>query len=410
MKGDSSVRRDLSAESIDTLKVLAINSLEEGAENIRIWALQVKDDEFSGRFRTAKRTRMEANVISTCRVLEGIRNAGVYEDVISREDERSGIEWILDMKTDREEYLDPVVIAAKPEDWDVNAPWPPPALREVMSRYAQSALRSYGYASTALPQTEPPAGWPNVENADATLDWIKVLPWDTSPYTAGSLSRHMAFWVLEWYKKGKVSEKLFVDILKYFYSIQNPETGLFGNPNVDKQNLINGAFKLFTLIRGRLDLSLPHAKKIIDQVIDRFGEKQYDETASGCGEWDNWYVLALSLDALEDKEYRREEILRLAALRVVRIFELFGKPDGGLGMYPKNFPEAIAPIMNITPEGVEQGISSGLSVLSSGINVCVDILGIAGETKWTGEWKLSHRDGNKEDKSFCDKIEKAVFE
>lgn len=387
---------------------MAATALLKGAERIKDWAIQVKDDDHPGRFRTAMVSTMPANVISTCRVLEGVKNAGVYNEVVSAEDERLGSEWISGMKTEGEMYVDPAIIAAKPENSPPGEPWPPPALIEVVNRYAQGALKSYGCALDALPHTEPPNGWPNVQNAEKALDWIKNLPWDTSPYTAGSLSRHMAYWVLEWYKEGKVEEKLLIDILDFIYSIQNPDTGLFGNQLVDKQNLINGAFKLFTLIRDRLDLPLPYAKKIIDQVIGRFNEKNYDASTNGCSEWDNWYVLALSLDALDDKKYRKEEILELAALRITRIFDVFGKNDGGLGMWKENHPETISPGLMTTPADISQGTSSGLSVLSHGINVCVDILGLTDETKWSGEWRLADRDGNKEDEVFSERIAKSV--
>ena len=89
---------------------------------------------------------------------------------------------------------------------------------------------------------------------------------------------------------------------------------------------------------------------------------------------------------LDEATYSREEIEKLAAYRIGRVIELFGKPDGGFS-YGVDSCQTSWVGIDMAPK-LPQSDAMGLCILSMSINVCIDILGIQDATNWTGEWHI----------------------
>jgi hypothetical protein len=272
----------------------------------------------------------------------------------------------------------------------------------VVNSYARGVLLRYRDNTAGdLPPSVPPPGWPQADDPAAAVEWIKTRPWDTNAWGAGSHAMRMATYLLEWYQQGRAPLDPLIQALKFFYRIQNPRTGLWGAESLPRQNRINGTFKLFPLIRGQLDLPLPHADKIIDQVLAEFRQPNYDETVGGCDEWDNWYVIGLAADRAPG--HRADEIRAMAAHRVNRILALFAKPDGGWSYSPQVCgTEWVG--FDMAP-AIPQGDALALATHPSAVSVCVDLLGIQGRTRWSGQWRMR----SKESPELRAQIEARVF-
>lgn len=364
----------------------AQQSLETAAKRMADWTPRVRDA--PGRFRWAGKSTRPANVAATAYLLMGLKKMGIYGQVITPEDERDGLDWIRAMRRGNEQYYDPALLDRKKPGWPADKPWPDPAMIEGMNQYARSVLRGYG-EELAVPVPPPPPGWPQLEDGpEAALSWIKSRPYNENAWGACSHGQRMATRLLEWHKQGHIPIDPLIEALKFFYSIQDPETGLWGTPNQARNVRINGAFKLFPLMREALDLPIPHADRILDQVLAEFARPGYDETACGCDEWDNWYVIALIQPFAPD--HRREEILKTAAWRISRTLDVFAKPDGGLSFLPATCgTDWIG--FDMAP-ALPQSDCMGPAVLCSGINVCIDLLGMRGKTSWTGEWRMREKE------------------
>jgi len=362
----------------------AVEKLNIASENVKLWAQKVRPaDKRPGRFRWAMETTRDANVASTAYLLGAFNKMGIYDDIITHEDRHEGIEWVRSMNIGNEQYKDPALVDRKTPGWNDNEQWPSPSMQVGINQYAQSVLRGYGI-EVELPPSPPPPEWPQADDPQGALEWIKTRPWDTNAWGAGSHAMRMATWLLQWYKEGKLPIDPLIQALKYFYEIQDPETGLWGAKSLPKYNRINGTFKLFPLVRDELALPLPYAEKIIDQVMDEFYRPDYDENVGACDEWDNWYVIALAFEVTDG--YRREEIMKMAAYRISRVLEIFSKPDCGLS-YGPNVCMTGWIGFDMAP-AISQGDVMGPGVLGSGINVCIDLLGINDKTSWTGQWRL----------------------
>jgi hypothetical protein len=322
--------------------------------------------------------------------------------VITAEDKAEGIAWVQSMRGDNEQYRDPAIHGRRSPKWPADEPWPSPGLQNVVNQYARLVLSRYGINLAELGDAVPPEGWPQGDDPEAAVEWIKTRPFDKNAWGAGSHAMRMATFLLGWYKQGRIPLDPLIRALKFFYEIQDPSTGLWGAPTLPLYNRINGTFKLFPLIRDQLDLPLPHADKIIDQVLSEFYRPDYDKTVGGCDDFDNWYVIALALDP--SNGHRKEEIQRLAAYRIGRSLEIFGKPDGGLSYSPDVCSSAWTDA-DMSPS-LPQGDAVAAAVVTSGINICTDLAGIKGRTSWTGIWRMrSH-----ESPELQEKIRALVFD
>jgi hypothetical protein len=255
-----------------------------------------------------------------------------------------------------------------------------------VNQYARNVLRRcLAQGISELPDAVPPPGWPQPgDDPEKVLEWIRTRPWDRNVWGAGSHGMRMATWLLRWHKEGRMTLDPVVQALNFFYRIQDPETGLWGTANQPQNVRINGTFKLFPLLRDQLDLPLPHADKIIDQVLAEFSRPGYDEAVGACDEWDNWYVMALAVDPAGG--HRREDIIRMAGARIERDLDIFSAPDGGLSYWPSRCGTGWIGF-DMAPS-LPQGDASGLGILVGAINVCVDLLGLQDLSPWTGQWRL----------------------
>ena len=171
-----------------------------------------------------------------------------------------------------------------------------------------------------------------------------------------------------------------IEALNHTYSIQDPESGLWGDPALRLQNRINGTFKLFGFMRNQLDLPLHHAEKMVDRVFDRFYDLDYDQSSGGCDEFDNWYVILHALPQTDN--YRGEEVEKMAAYRISAVLDQFSKPDGGISFLP-NVCQAAWIGFDMAPV-LPQGDAMRLGLITSGVCTCVELCGLVGETTWQG--------------------------
>jgi hypothetical protein len=368
---------------LDALVTRAVASLHSIGDSLVAWAQQVRaTDGAPGRFRWALETTRPANVAASAYLVTGLARMGLFDRVVTPADRQAGIAWVQAMDRGNGQYHDPALLDRPTPGWPAGKPWPAPTMQVSINQYAVNLLKAYGQPVAAAP--EPPVGLPQADDPWGAVEWIKTRPWTADAWGAGSHAQRMATWLLNWHKEGRIPLEPLIAALRFIYEIQDPRTGLWGSPTLPKYNRINGTFKLFPLIREALDLPLPHAAKIIDEVLAEFYRPDYDATVGGCDEWDNWYVLALALEQVPG--YRLAEIKKLAAWRIVRVLEIFRKPDGGLSYAP----DACQTHWNgfdMAPK-LPQSDVMGPGILAAGINVCIDLLGLHGAAGWTGQWRI----------------------
>jgi len=361
------------SETLEALTRTAVRELRASTEGIRRWAQAVRPhDGRPGRFRWAIDSYHEGDVGSTRYVLRGLRDAGVFDDVITVRDRGAGIAWIRSLHAGQGMFRDPLLV--KPGDKLQQGQ------QEVLNRYAREILEEYDAAASDMPPSSPPPDWPQASNAETrAVAWIKALPWSTNPWHAGSWAGKMMNWLLIWHREGKISSAPLVEALRFVYATQDPATGLWGPSTVSVQNRINGAFKLFFFLRDRADLPVPHARQVVDSVLARMLlDPSYYEARGGCDELDNLLVVAQAAEMVGG--YRREEIRKLAAYNIAHVLRSHRKPDGGLSYYPdRSLGSWVG--WEMAP-GKAQGDAIGLHTLSSGITIAIDLLGIEGQTSW----------------------------
>lgn len=358
-------------------------ALDRAAARVVGWVPQLR--EAPGRFRWARESTRGANVAATAYLLMGLQRMGIQGRVITPDDTASGIAWARAMHRGNGQYYDPALLDRPTPGWPADKPWPDPAMQEGVNQYAHSTLKGYGVDMAELPPPEPPPGWPQLaDGPDAALAWIRSRPYAENAWGACSHGQRLATRLLQWHQAGHMTLEPLLEALRFFYQIQDPATGLWGTPSQPRHVRINGAFKLFPLMREALDLPIPHADAIIDQVLAEFNRPDYDATVGACDEWDNWYVLALLVPLVP--EHRREEIRRLAAWRLVRSLAIFSEPDGGLSYHSGRCITGWIGF-DMAPS-LPQGDAMGPGILSAGINVCIDLLGLQGKTSWTGVWRM----------------------
>jgi len=357
----------------------AVALLNDLAESMRGWVESVRPpDGARGRFLWARETTRPANVASSAYILNSLRMMGA-EDIITDQDRDEGIAWVQSFHLGEGQYRDPAILDREPPGWGRD--WPDAPLLVVVNGYSQTVLRALG-CECELPRPEPPEGIPQAHEADKALDYVKTRPWDTNPWGAGSHSMRMATWLLNWHQEGHIPLDPLIDVLKWFYEQQDPQTGLWGAPTCPKFQRINGTFKLFPLICGNLRLPLPHADKIIDQVLSEWERPDYDEHVGACDEWDNWYVVA---HAMDHTDHRADDI-RATALERLNHLAIFRKPDGGMSYHPSHCTTSWCGV-DMAPS-IPQSDCMGLGILKSSIAVCVNILGIGDRVPWSTEWRM----------------------
>ncbi|MFP4026831.1 MAG: hypothetical protein ACLFWL_03480 [Candidatus Brocadiia bacterium] len=375
---------------LNTLKEQAVTALKQVIPGIIEWTESVRPyDGTRGRFRWANESTRDANVAATAYILGGSDKMGIKDRIWTNEDRQAGEEWIRAMHIGDQQYRDPALMERRSPNWPDDKPWPSPAMLGGINQYARNVLKSCVNNIEELPPDSPPPGWPQAtDNPDLMLGWVRTRPYDENAWGACSHGMRMATYMLRWHKEGKIPLQPVIDALNFFYSIQDPQTGLWGTADQPKNVRINGTFKLFPLLRENLDLPLPHAGKIIDQVMSEFDRPDYDETVCGCDEWDNWYVIGLA--GPEAPSHRAEEIKKTAAWRISRVLEVFSQSDGGLSFHPAHCNTSWIGF-DMAPQ-LPQGDAMGPGILAGGINVCIDLTDLHDATAWSGVWRMRSLD------------------
>ncbi len=388
-------------QSLETLRQRAVETLHDVPQQIENWADKVRpDDGTRGRFRWAVETTRAANVGATAYTLGALERMGLKDRVWTEEDRRAGEKWIRGMHVGNQQFRDPALAGRPSPDWPDDEEWPSSSMLEAINQYARKVLGHCVDEVDDLPPQSPPPGWPQADDdPEDIVEWVKTRPYDDNAWGACSHGARMANYMLRWHKEGKLSLRPLVEVVRFFYEIQDEESGLWGTPDQPRHVRINGVHKLLHFLEP-LKLPIPHADRIVDRIMKEFQRPDYDAMACGCDEWDNWRVLACARQWAPD--HREKEVLKTAAWRIRRSADVFGQPDGGLSF----LPEGSTPEWNgfdMAPRR-PQGDAQGAGIISAAMSVCVDLLDLQDKTPWTGEWSQ----GEKESEALSGQIRERV--
>ena len=350
-------------EPLEVLTERAVAELNKSVEGFEAWVGKVRpEDGARGRFRWAIEANHPPNFPATAYILEGLDYVGIFDKVITDEDRKAGIEWIVSTRRPDGNYYDAAVpLGSRKSSW-------------ILARYKNDRTKG---AVNWLGKPYPSLA----ESEEVSVEWTKGQCRELNPWGWGSrVNRHMRR-LLYWHQQGEISLDPLVDSLKYVYSLQDPETGLCDRKS-SIQDRINGTMKLFGFTQNKLDLPIPHAKKIIDTVLDRrMLTPEYDRLgADACNELDNWMVI--SETCRKTGSYRREEIRKLAAHRIVFMLRHHQQPDGGLSSRPDCCQTGWNGI-EMAP-AKPQGDALAFATLTRSISVCVRLSDVGDKTVWTG--------------------------
>lgn len=386
------------------LRTRAIDALNKAIPAFKKWIEKVRQsDDCRWRFRFAVKSRRPPDCLSTFCVLQALENMGVLDEVLTEEDQTACRNWIRGMHQGDGQYWDGALFDRSPPDWPEDEPYPSPAVRESINGYCRAALDYLGDSEEEQSPREPPQGWPALKDGeDAILKWITTRPWHTDPWGGCSHMNRMATYVCRWVRDGKASVELLVRIIIFFYRIQEDD-GLWGAKHVRTSHRINGTYKIFGLMQHTLDLPLLWADQIVDKVLQEFYRPDYDADVGLCDEMDNWVVLEKAIQ--KSNSCRRPAIEKLAAWRIVRMLEIFGKDDGGYSYYPGKCLSGACGID--LAEELPQGEAHAAALMTPSINICIRMLGIEGQSLWKGS--ASKRVKDKEIEDLRGVIIDAVF-
>lgn len=358
----------------------AIDWINHITESLAGWFQSVRDETgMPGRFRWSRTTTRPANIVSTKLVLNGLRNFGLTDRIITGQDRKEGVAWVESLRNRNGQYFDPVLMNRRPDKWPKDKEYPDSKTQQVISQYATSLLDLLTGEKHSWPV--PPEGVPQPDEADKALAYVKSLPWDTGPWGAGSHAMRMTRYLIQWHEEGKIPIEPAIETLNWLYSIQDPQTGLWGKTGLPAYERINSAFKLMLLFCDQLCLPLPYADKIIDQVLAEFKRPDYNKNLGGCCEWDNVYVVGT---AGLYSDYRREDIRNTFIQRInhLRVFE---KSDGGLSDSENSCCSDWCDI-DMAPR-IAQGDCIATTLYSAVMHMCADHLGIMDQVPPFNAWQ-----------------------
>ena len=281
----------------------------------------MRDPRAPFRMRWAVDSVREANVAATNYILGQLKEAGILHRVLDAEQQRQGRQWVESLQVAPGSYEDPALLAYKPPIWDDAAePWPPTAAhKEAMNQYSHGCLRGYGVDGVDQLQIPPPPDWPQQDEPERVLPWIKSVEPNWS--WIGRMVKRLADWRLA----GTTPIDPLLDCLRWVYSRQDPRTGFWG-PGIQT------TFKILIAVFEPMGLTVPRAETLIDSVLAKMYHPEYDDNLFPCEEFDAFYDLAAANDHAPG--YRREEILKLAAHRIAFILDTRLQADEGLASYP----------------------------------------------------------------------------
>ena len=362
-------------QDLEQLKAGAVERLTGATDGFVRWAERVRDPRAPFRMRWAVDSLRDANVAATNYILGQLKEAGILDRVLDDEQQRLGRRWIESLQVAPGSYEDPALLAYKPPIWDDAAePWPPTAAhKEAMNQYSHGCLRGYGVDGVDQLQIPPPPDWPQQDEPERVLPWIKSVEPNWS--WIGRMVKRLADWRLA----GTTPIDPLLDCLRWVYSRQDPRTGFWG-PGIQT------TFKILIAVLEPMGLTVPRAETLIDSVLAKMYHPEYDDNLFPCEEFDAFYDLAAANDHAPG--YRREEILKLAAHRIAFILDTRLQSDEGLASYPDHcIPTWLK--WDMAPS-VPQGDAFGLAIYGAGFAICVDLLGIQRETGWRGAWRYRH--------------------
>ena len=362
-------------QDLEQLKAGAAERLTGATDGFVRWTERVRDPRAPFRMRWAVDSLRDANVAATNYILGQLKEAGILDRVLDAEQQRLGRRWIESLQVAPGSYEDPALLAYKPPIWDDAAePWPPTAAhKEAMNQYSHGCLRGYGVDGVDQLQIPPPPDWPQQDEPERVLPWIKSVEPNWS--WIGRMVKRLADWRLA----GTAPIDPLLDCLRWVYSRQDPRTGFWG-PGIQT------TFKILIAVLEPMGLTVPRAETLIDSVLAKMYHPEYDDNLFPCEEFDAFYDLAAANDHAPG--YRREEILKLAAHRIAFILDTRLQSDEGLASYPDHcIPTWLK--WDMAPS-VPQGDAFGLAIYGAGFAICVDLLGIQRETGWRGAWRYRH--------------------
>jgi len=363
----------------------AVKKLNAACDNVLRWIDAVRpEDGTRGRFKWAAQSCRDANVGSTFYVLGGLELAGLLEQVISLQDRAEGLAWLDSMERRDGQFIDPALWDRCAPQWDARTPWPSAPMKATVNQYAQGCRGLYrGKRVDDLAASEPPPGWPQA-NDDPThvIEWIRQRPFAENAWSAGSHASRMICFLLRWHEEGSFPPETIAQAIRYLFEIQDQRTGLWGTADQAHNVRINGVFKLFVSLVDQLELTIPHGRRIMDEVLDELTCEGYEQEAGGCDEFDNWYVLSLLRG--QNPGYREDEIRREATRALHRIIDNYTCEDGGFSYGPHGRCAVNWIGFDMCNEQLNQGDAIAIAVLARAINLCVDVLGLHGTSPWTG--------------------------
>ncbi len=360
---------------LQQLKAEAVQRLTAATDGFVRWAERVRDPAAPYRMSWAVDSARGANVAATNYILGQLKEAGILDRVLDADQQRLGRRWIESLAVAPGSYEDPALLAYKPPNWDDTAePWPPTAAhKEAMNQYSHGCLRGYGVDGVDQLQIPPPPDWPQQDEPERVLPWIKSVEPNWS--WVGRMVKRLA----DWHLAGTAPVDPLLDCLRWVYSRQDPDTGFWGRG-------IQTTFKIIIAVLEPLGLTVPRADTLIDSVLAKMYHPGYDDNLFPCEEFDAFYDLAAANDHAPG--YRREEILKLAAHRIAFILDTHLQSDEGLASYPDHcIPTWL--MWDMAP-AVPQGDAFGLAIYGAGFTICVDLLSIQRETGWRGAWRYGH--------------------
>ncbi len=162
------------------------------------------------------------------------------------------------------------------------------------------------------------------------------LPWDYSPWGAGGWIDSIATMLLMNVKMGYETYKLpFDEILLWLKKHQNPETGLWGDPNSSQgvTGLVNGGYHLLRGTYFQSEIELPYTENIINNCIFIYRTNNYFRhgCGEGCHDLDLFDLMVQT--TRYNQAYRKDEITDICKERLDEISS-FQNDDGAFSFFP----------------------------------------------------------------------------
>jgi len=356
----------------------AVDTMLAARERFREWVDRIRpQDGPLGRFHWAMEHTREASIPSTGYALGGMAMMGLLDEVITEGDRREGTDWVMSRYAGEGQFRDPALLDRVSPGWPKDEPWPSPAMLESANGYAYATLNRYGAGD--IPVRQPAKGLLDTDGWEGMLRFITTRDIDGSPWGEGSHAGRMCNYLVREYRNGSAPLEAVVSAARFLLAKQDPQTGTWGRPGLPLNQRLNGAYKLFGLLRCTLDLPLPHADRLLDSGFEFFYQSDHDEKMNSCSEWDALMVMRELQPLVGD--YREEELRKLAAHRIVRIVQLVQQADGGFSGTRTCCTTSYVGF-DMAPPVLQGDVHAG--IFAQAIGECVGMLGIQERSRTPG--------------------------